>query len=148
MQFRTAFYAHSILLTHISPNLDLQGRKRNPCFGESESKKTNTACKFHKGTASIFASVLCMAWRDGAPCFDNRSHWEAELSAVRCRILPAKWGDVPGQSLKGRVFGTACTKNNLKSHLAWVLKIIHFSKNKTKKKVWRWGKGLREEVIS
>lgn len=42
MQFRTAFYAHSILLMHISPNLDLQGRKRNPCFGESDSQKKQT----------------------------------------------------------------------------------------------------------
>lgn len=67
MQFRTAFYAHSILLMYISPNLDLQGRKKNPCFGERDSlkknknKNTTLAVPFHKGTASIFASVLCMA---------------------------------------------------------------------------------------
>lgn len=45
--------------------------------------------------------------------------------------------DVLGRSPEGRLSVTACTKTSFISHLARVPRIIHFSKNKTKKKIRR-----------
>lgn len=61
----------------------------------------------------------------------------SEVSAVR-----AGHGQVRGCArLQGRLSWTACTKNNCKSHVAWVPREIHCRKDQTTEKTARWGTG-------
>lgn len=90
MQFRTAFHAHSIILIQVSPNLNLQRRKRNPCFGKTTVKKTSHLPSFvREEQVSSFQSYL---WFEEVvlSALTNRSCQEAECSAVRCRTPPAR----------------------------------------------------------